>query len=205
MATSEVTTTSFNSLPREVRDQIYSQVLVSPSRIQFCSVLGLMVCDPDLLGPMAMLFSWASNLHIADEACEIFYQRNTFKVHCEDLPTFLGANIHTMLSIDVSGFVPKQMPTCVRPFETKKWVTDLEVVVEQNDTKYSSNLSYELGYLLEYPRLRNLTIEIGSTSVMSSETECTGVLKGLKLGQGLRVVYSGKKSNPSFPVPFRDT
>lgn len=79
MTASELTVTNFNSLPREFRDLIYEQVLVSPSPIQFTNVLGPRVCDPDLLGPMVMLFAWAKN---ADEACEIFYQRNTL-VHCE--------------------------------------------------------------------------------------------------------------------------
>ena len=81
-----------------------------------------MVCDPDLIGPMAMLFVWVSNRQTADEACEIFDQCNTFSVHCEDLPIFLGANIPGILAIDVSQFVHEQEPPCVRSFETKEKV-----------------------------------------------------------------------------------
>lgn len=117
MTASELTVTNFNSLPRELRDLIYEQVLVSLSPIQFTNILGPRVCDPDLLGPMAMLFAWAKN---ADEVCEIFYQRNTFLVHCEGLPTFLGTKTHRMLSIDVSRFMHKQKPICIRSFDTKE-------------------------------------------------------------------------------------
>ncbi len=192
MIASDLTMANFNALPREIRDQIYGQVLVSPLPLQFSNVLGPMVCDPDLLGAMAMLFSWASNRQIADEACEIFYQRNTILVHCEDLPILLGAKIHRMLSIDVSRFMYKQKPACIRFFDTKEWVTNLEVVIEQDDTEYSRYLAYELRYLLECPRLRKLTIKTGRVTMMSWEKEWTGVLKELqlKIGKGLEVIYA---------------
>lgn len=191
MIDSHLTMANFNTLPRELRDQIYGQVLVSPLPLQFSNVLGLMVCDPDLLGAMAMLFAWASNRQIADEACEIFYQRNTVLVHCEDLPILLGAKIHRMLSIDVSRFMYKQKPPCIRFFDTKEWVTNLEVVIEQDNTEYSRYLAYELRYLLECPRLRKLTIKTGRATMMSWEKEWTGVLKELqlKIGKGLEVIY----------------
>ena len=183
--------TNFHSLPRELRDQIYRQVLVSPHPIQFSNILGPMLCDPDLIGPMAMLFWWASDRQIADEACEVFYQRNTFSVHCEDLPTFLGAKIHKMFSIDTSRFAHKQEPICIRSFEIKDWVTNVSVVIEQDNTNYSRYLSYELRYLLECPRLRKLTIRTGRTTVMSWEKEWSGVLEELqlKIGDALEVIY----------------
>lgn len=151
-----------------------------------------MVCDADLLGPMAMLFAWASNRQIADEACEIFYQRNVFLVHCEDIPTFLGARIHKMLSVDVSSFMHKQVPKCVRSFDTKEWVTHVDVVIERDNADYSRYLAYQLRYLLECPRLQKLTIKAGCTTVMSWEKEWTGVLNELhlKIGKGLKVIYT---------------
>ena len=183
--------TKFNSLPRELRDDIYRQVLVSPLPIQFDNIFGPMLCDPDLLSPAAMLFAWASNRQIADEACEIFYQCNTFLVHCEDLPTFLGANLHKMLSINVSEPVHNLQPTCVRSFDTKEWVTDLSVVIERDNGQDSRYLSDELRYLLECPRLRELTIKTGQSTMMSWENQWTGVLKDLqlKIGEGLKVIY----------------
>ena len=192
MTTSEPIMANFNSLPRELRDQIYEKVLIINSPIQFSNVLGPMVYDPDLIGPMAMLFAWASNLQVADEACEKFYQCNTFIVHCQDLPTLLGAKIHRMLSIDVSGFTYKEEPTCIRSFDTREWVTSMHVVIEQDSTEYSRYLAYELQYLLECPRLRKLTIKTGRTTVMSWEKEWTSVLKELqlKLGKGLEVIYA---------------
>ena len=183
---------NFNSLPRELRDQIYEQVLISPSPIQFNNVLGPMVCDPDLLGPMAMLFAWASNRQIADEACEIFYQRNTFLVHCEDLPKFLGSKTHRMLSIDVSHFTHEQKPTCIRLFDTKDWVKTIHVIIGQDGTEYSRYLAYELRYLLECPRLWKLRIKTGRNTVACWEKEWTGVLKELqlKIGERLEVIYA---------------
>ena len=184
--------TNFNSLPRELRDQVYSQVLVSTLPIQFSNVHGPMVCNPDLLAPMAMLFAWASSRRIADEACEIFYQRNTFLVYCEDLPTFLGAKIHRMFSIDVGRLIRNQEPTFIRSFDTSDWVANIDVIIEQDTAKYSRYLAYELPYLLGCPRLRKLTIKTGRNTVMSWEKEWTGLLKELqlKVGQGLKVVYS---------------
>ena len=184
--------TNFNSLPRELRDQVYSQVLVSTLPIQFSNVLGPMVCDPDFIAPMAMLFAWASSQRIADEACEIFYQRNTFLVYCEDLPTFLEGKVHKMLSIDVGPIIHNQEPTFNRMFDIGEWVANIDVVIEQNTTNHSRYLAYELQYLLRCPRLRNVTIKTGRNTVMSWEKEWTGVLKELqlKLGQGLKVVYA---------------
>ena len=184
--------TNFNSLPRELRDQVYTQVLVSTLPIQFSNVLGPVVCNPDLRAPMAMLFSWASSPQIADEACEIFYQCNTFLVYCEDLPTFLGGKIHRMLSIDIGRLIHNQEPTVIRCFDTSDWVANIDVIVEEDTTKYSRYLAYELQYLLRCPRLRNLTIKTGRNTVMSWEKEWTGVLKELqlKVGQGLKVVYA---------------
>lgn len=185
--------TNFNSLPRELRDHIYRQVLISPFPIRFNNVLGPMLCDPDLLSPVAMLFAWASNRQIADEACQIFYQCNTFLVHCDDLSTFLGANIHKMLSIDVSESVHKLQPTCVRSFNTQEWVTNMSVLIGQDNVKDSRNLAHELWYLLECPRLRKLTIKTGPSIMMSRESEWTGILKDLqlKIGKGLKVIYVG--------------
>lgn len=193
--------TNFNSLPRELRDQIYGTVLVSPLPIQFCNVLGPMICDPDRLGPMAMLFAWASNRQIADEACEIFYQRNTFLVHCEDLPTFLEAKIHKMLSIDVGRFIHKHEPTYIRSFDTKDWVTNMDIVIE-----YSRYLEYELRYLLECPRLRKLTIKAGWTTLMSWENEWRGVLEELqlKIGKGFKMIYAEPWLDFVYPRPIRD-
>lgn len=204
MTALELTMTNFNALPRELRDQIYGQVFVSPRPIQFSNVLGPMVCDPDLLGPMRMLFDWASTGQIADEACEIFYQRNTFLVHCEDLPTFLGANIHRMLSVDVGQSMHQQEHTCVRSFDTKEWVTNMIVVIEQDNTKYSRYLAYELKYLLECPRLRKLTIKTGRTTLKSWEKEWKGILKELrlKIGNGLKVFNA---EQPWFDFPHAMT
>ena len=182
--------TSFSTLPRELREQIYSLVLVSPVPIQFSNVFGPMLRDPEFPGPLRNWFDWASNGQIIDEACEIFYQRNTFLVHCEDLPAFLGANIHRMLSVDVSQSMHRQESTCVRSFDTKDWVTNLNVVIEQDNTIYSRYLTYELKFLLDCSQLRKLTIKTGPTTAMSWEKEWTGVLGELqlKIGNGLKVI-----------------
>ena len=112
-----------------------------------------------------MLFVWASNRQIAEGACEIFYQSYTFVVDHEDLSTFLGAKFH-LLSIDVSPFVHREEPTCIRPFETKAWVIYIGVFIEQDATNYPRDLSCELRYLRECPRLRELTVVGGRPIVM---------------------------------------
>ena len=199
--------TNFSSLPRELRDQIYGLVLVSPVPIPFSNILGPSVFDPDLQGPMAMLFSWASNQQIADEACEIFYRYNTFLVYCEDLPILLGAMTHRMLSLDVRRIMSGQEPACVRPFQTKKWVTNMIVVIEQGNTAYSRYLAYELEHLFECPRLRSLTIKTGWHTVLSWEKEWKDVLKDLrfKMGEeGFEVIYSDWQLDIALSRPVRD-
>lgn len=66
----------------------------------------------------------------------------------------------------------------------------IDVVIEQDNTRYSRFLAYELGYLLDCPRLRKLTVKAGQTTMMSWEEEWTGVLKELqsKIGRGLKVI-----------------
>lgn len=158
--------------------------------MQYSKILGPMPCDQDLLGPMEMLFSWSSNRQIADETCEMFYKCNTFLVHCEDLPIFLGAKVHKTLPFDVSGLLPAQEPTYIRPFETKDWVTSISVIIGMDNTRYSRYLSHELRYLLECPRLRKLTIKTGWATLISCRKEWTGVLKELqlKIGDGLEAI-----------------
>ena len=158
MIVSELIMANFTSLPREIRDLIYRQVLVSPLPIHFSNIHRPIICDPDLLGPVAMLFVWASNRQIAEGACEIFYQSNTYVVDREDLSTFLGARFHRMLSIDISPFVHREEPTSIRPLWTKAWVTYIGVFIGQDVTNYPRDLSCELRYLFECPRLRELTI-----------------------------------------------
>ena len=71
------------------------------------------------------------------------------------------------------------------------WVTNISVIIEKDNKKYSRYLSYELRYLLECPRLRKLTIKTGWATVMSWEKEWTDVLKKLqlKIGDGLEVIF----------------
>ena len=96
-----------------------------------------------------------------------------------------------MLSLDVSESVHKLKPTCVRSFDTQEWVTDLSVVIEQDNMKDPRNLAHQLWYLLECPRLRKLTIKTGRGIMMIWENDWTRILEDLqlKIGKGLKVVY----------------
>lgn len=82
--------TNLMSLPRELRDQIYEELLVSPELVHFNQISGPIVYDVE----DRLLSLWSSLPQNAQEACEMFYQQNTFVVFDGDLPSFLESSIH---------------------------------------------------------------------------------------------------------------
>ena len=86
-----------------------------------------------------------------------------------------------MLSIDVSSFVHKKEPTYIPPFETKAWVTNIGVGIEQDAVNYPRDLTCKLRYLLECPRLRELKIVGRRNIVKDWAKKWTGELKDVDL------------------------
>lgn len=82
---------NFMSLPRELRDNIYEQLVVTSQPIRFDQLFGPLAYG---IQGLNLLYGWDVLRQITQEACEIFYQRNVFEVFCDDLALLLGANIH---------------------------------------------------------------------------------------------------------------
>ncbi len=80
----------FMSLPREVRDRIYEQVVVASQPIRFDPFYGPLA---QMVEGLNLLYGWDTLRQITQEACEIFYQRNIFEVSCPDLSLLLSANM----------------------------------------------------------------------------------------------------------------
>ena len=83
---------SFISLPREIRDQIYKEILLSsPPEYTFHTT----VLYDNPIGPRRALLNPAfSNPQIAREACEVYYGYNAFAVHAAVLETFLACKFY---------------------------------------------------------------------------------------------------------------
>ncbi|MCJ1422591.1 hypothetical protein MMC29_000471 [Sticta canariensis] len=83
---------SFTSLPREIRDQIYKEILVS-SKPEYTFHTTFLYNNP--IGPrQALLNSAFSNSQIAREACEVYYGYNAFAAHAAVLEQFLACKLY---------------------------------------------------------------------------------------------------------------
>ncbi|MCJ1469274.1 hypothetical protein MMC07_007907 [Pseudocyphellaria aurata] len=85
---------SFISLPREIRDRIYQEVLIlsEPEDIFYTTYLSFVRGQPmkDVYG---LLHPACSNQQIAREACEIYYGFNTFTTDIVSLSGLLASKI----------------------------------------------------------------------------------------------------------------
>ena len=118
----------FLSLPREVRDQIYLNLVVAEDPIQYDEKFEtLSRRDTFTDTAMKWMFDVESNSRIAEEIREIFYQHNTFLIYTHDIPTLLNTRVHAMSFGGGKGVETKI--TYRTPFEVGPWVRKLAVRV----------------------------------------------------------------------------
>lgn len=148
--------TSFLSLPRELRDEIYTLAL-EPWAPKFCriTVPPYRSCTyPGFYACFNLLRPAASNLQIALEARDFFFRKYTFEVAPWEVTNFLEG------STDIS-----LRP--MRGFDFKPWVQNLAITVryleEIRPGKFlgrSYELLGQLALLSECPALRKVAVEI---------------------------------------------
>ncbi|KAL9136316.1 MAG: hypothetical protein Q9175_002486 [Cornicularia normoerica] len=117
----------FLTLPREIRDQIYLNLVVAADPIQYdkhFETLGR--SDTFTASAMMCMFEDGSNPEIARETRETFYEHNTFLVYTHDITALLGAKAHTMSFAAAKGIEPIIHST---PSEAGAWVRKVAVRV----------------------------------------------------------------------------
>lgn len=86
---------SFLSLPREIRDLVYHDLVISSEPIHFNQLCGPLVSDVAVDDGLLRL--WGYLAQVVQEACEMFYSQNTFVIFDDGLPSFLDSNICSWL------------------------------------------------------------------------------------------------------------
>jgi len=178
----------FMSLPRELRDHVYEELVVTSQPIRFDQLFGPLAYGVEGLN---LLYGWDILRQITQEACEIFYQRNIFEVFCDDLPLLLGANIHQWALHeypDCRDWLKDSLP---HYFDTKLHVMNLKIPVPEH--RRSARLADDLGCLLCCDRPQNVTLEFRWTTWQGLDDDSKLVLERLqrKLGDRLDVHVEG--------------
>lgn len=127
MAADDPERADFLTLPREIRDSIYLNLVVTADPIQYDeNFQTLSRSETFAKTAMMWMFETESDCQIAQETRETFYQHNTFLIYTHDIPTLLEAQIHAM-SINVGEAAE---PTVYKTaFECGPWVRKLAVRV----------------------------------------------------------------------------
>lgn len=152
----------FLTLPREIRDQIYINLVVAADPIQYDENFEtLSRNDTFNATAMMLLFEDVSNIQIAQEARETFYQHNTFLVYTHDIENFLVAKAHSMFLAAGEGVEPTVHST---PFEVGAWLRKLAVRVGWHTSDGWSdgccqNPGQDLSTLLKSNDLRSVIID----------------------------------------------
>ena len=177
---------NFWSVPREVRDLVYENLLISLAPINFNRLSGPLVYDVDT----ALLRLWESIPRVAQEACGIFYPRNTFVVLDGDLDSFLHSSI-TSWVIHAPLRDPRRQQSV--NINVKPWLSKIESIPEQSMFTDYRERGAGLPHLLACPRLRSVLIDTGRGFWRMLDDESKMAVEELirRLGPGLRVLMEG--------------
>jgi len=181
--------TSFMSLSRELRDQIYAKLLISPQPMHFNRISGPIVYDVE----DNLLTLWSTLPQIAEEACKMFYQQNTFVVFDGDLPSFLGSSIHSWTIHACQDSVDRLANKEAPEFRVRAWVTKIEIFQEQSMFIDSRDLGAGLRQLLACPHLQSVVIDTGRGFWRMLDGESKLAIEELtkKIGGGFKVHMEG--------------
>jgi len=184
---------SFLSLPREIRDQVYAELLITSNCIAYTRTHGIDAFDKRIEPNVHLLQSRWINKQIAQEATEFFYQNNTFRLDCDILPKLL----------DSKHFVSTHQSRLLSPriygaFEAAAWVRRLIVRTELSQLSdggdYPVNVIFEqkIRILFKCPRLQNVVLDLqGPSGMLQLDTQAEEAMRKLKmkLGSGLKVYH----------------
>ena len=182
--------TTFASLPREIRDQIYEEVVV---RLKGAvAATGRPTDYGNCKGFEAIrgiLHASTSNTQFAREAYEVYFHRNIFRISAEDLPEFVNRKSHYLKN---KGY-----------FDVNAWIGRLEVMLDEKVRTRNNDgiLVNELRQLLVCPRLHTVSIRIEHW-ITEDEKRLYGLLQTIaevcaqlreKMGDRFKVETDGKE------------
>ena len=179
-------TTNSLSIPREIRNLVYENLLISSEPINFNRLSGPLVYDIDT----GLLGLWETIPQVAHEASEFFYQRNTFVVLDGDLHSFLHSNIASWVLHTPSPDPRRQQSVNIN---VKAWLSKIEILQEQSMFTDYRELGAGLRYLLACPRLQSVVIDTGRGFWRMLDDESKLAVEELisRLGSRLRVHMEG--------------
>ncbi|KAL6721951.1 hypothetical protein ACLMJK_001056 [Lecanora helva] len=179
--------TTFSSLPREIRDQIYELTLSTTHRSSNTSMskapnalflspwtatseVDLSIRGDELpLSLLNLLVKWARKSHIAQEACEAFYAANIFMIHSEGIPKCLESHSSIMFysRSALAGertHIRLRTPQCL---QLKSHIRNVIIEVRASErqlvtTCSRTELSQTLTRILGFPQLKGVKILISS-------------------------------------------
>ena len=150
--------TTFASLPREIRDQIY-ELLVVESGVIAATTRATDYGNCEAFEAIRTILHASTTTRFPREAYEVFFHQNTFRIYAQDLPEFVHRKSHYLKD---EGY-----------FDVNAWIGRLEVTVFwsfcNNPKNICGSLVNELRQLLIYPRLHTVTIQIECAGLRSEE------------------------------------
>ena len=187
------------SLPREIRDQIYSYLVVLAHPIPFLSLLGPTIDDSEILWQIGLLSSWTSLPCPTIEACQVFYRQNTFQLHIDKLPDFLHRNVHdwfihqnydeTICRVD--------QPSLTHEFDVKSNICKLTIFMKEWTGPAVQSMTGDLRTLLDCPQLQRVKFKLAQLTWQGLRSECEDVLRKVHqhIGDGLEFHVEGRSGN----------
>lgn len=159
--------TTFVSLPREIRDQIFGYIAIADKGFVTVSRCPTDYGNCNGLEAIRKILhaSTSTTTHFAREAYEVYFHQNIFRLLSENLPEFVNRKCHYLKN---KGY-----------FDVNAWIGCLEVILHKSirDSVGYGMLVNELRQLLECPRLHTVNIRI----------ECCN-LKELQLSEMLQTI-----------------
>ncbi|MCJ1460816.1 hypothetical protein MMC28_011198 [Mycoblastus sanguinarius] len=142
----------FNSLPREVRDQIYNEAFLNPlDSLLIDYYYGFTVQDNTARDVLTMLHKWAPKSQIALEVCENMYHDFTFRVNLSSLPDFFGDKTSAVDSSWIGNEGGSN-------FDNKPFLRSVVVTMNLGQSENREKSVHELLSFLQCPYLERISI-----------------------------------------------
>lgn len=140
--------TTFTSLPREIRDEIYGYLAKEIWNIIAFRCPTKYGNSEGFEAIRKILHASTSTAQYAREAYEVFFHQNIFRIDSPNLPEFVNRKSHYLKN---EGY-----------FDVNAWIGSLEVIVHDAccDGVKSGGLANELRQLLVCPRLHTVRVQI---------------------------------------------
>ena len=183
---------TFFSLPRELRDQIYSYLVIFPDPIYFHSTTDLAIKDRDTFAAPTLFRSRTSLPQLGQEVCETFYGCNTFELATTDLQGFLGGGVHNWMIHSDHNLSSYQLSPNLN-FDIKLYVTEFKLYWSGGGDEALSTAAMNMRVLMECTHLRRVTFNLSFPLLPFQNQECNIEFQRLKdrIGKDLNFSYWG--------------